>query len=475
MYRLICICIVCLGLLVLTNTTYANQLLSIEEAIDIAIANNPNIKAFEEEVYGKEMDRRSSIANMLPKINLTYGYARLKEAPSFDLPAQSEGWLPVVNEQKPYYFNEDDPSDPKNNIVFDPATGKPALAYIPPTPAQEFEVGTKDNYDFTIEATQPLFTGGALWHGYKIAKSDVEVATIDKQKAIRELKLKVIETYYGLTEAREFYEVATSGVSSIKAHLNTAQAFYDQGMIPKNDLLEVQVRYAQAKQNLIMAENAVKLAESGLNLLLARDLSVPVTTEGEIPMESLSNPLDVCTDMAIKNRQELKSLRLQLEMTKRGEKIARSVFVPSVAANYTYERTGEDPDVENDTWAAGIGLSWNLFEGGSHYWQLSKARSKITQLNHLIRAQRNQITLEVKSAYLSAKEAFARTKVATQAIDQAKENLRIQKDRYTLQVVTSTDVLDAQALLDQAKKNYISARADYAKDIAKISAAMGIL
>ncbi|MEA3221604.1 MAG: TolC family protein [Thermodesulfobacteriota bacterium] len=475
MYRLICICIICLGLLVLTNATYASELLSIEDAINIALANNPAIKALEEEVYGREMDRRSSIANMLPKVKLTYGYARLKDAPSFDLPAQSEAWLPVVNEQKPYYFNEDNPSDPKNNIVFDPATGTPALAYIPPTPAQGLEVGTKDNYDFTIEATQPIFTGGALWHSYKIAKSDVEVASVDKQRAIRELKLNVIETYYGLIEAKEFYEVAESGISSIAAHLNTAQAFYDQGMIPKNDLLEVQVRYAQAKQNLIMAENGVKLAESGLNLLLARDLSTPIVIGDEIPMEPLFDSLNVCTDKALGNRQELRSLRLQLGMSKRGEKIAKSVFVPSVAANYTYERTGEDPDVEDDTWTAGIGLSWSLFEGGSHYWQVSKAKSKITQLNHLIRAQRNQISLEVKSAYLSAEEAFARTKVATQAIDQAKENLRIQEDRYTLQVVTSTEVLDAQALLDQAKKNHISARADYAKDIAKLSAAMGIL
>ncbi|MCD6571139.1 MAG: TolC family protein [Deltaproteobacteria bacterium] len=474
MYRLICFCILCVYL-VFANTVYANSSLSLEEAINIAIANNPSIKALEEEVYGKEMDKRSSIANMLPKIELTYGYARLKEEPSFPMPAQSEAWLPVVNEQKPYYFNEDNLSDPKNNIVFDPATGKPALAYIPPTPAQDFVIGTKDNYKFTVEATQPIFTGGALLNSYKIAKSDVDVASIDKQKAIRELKLNVIETYYGLIEAKEFYEVAKSGISSIAAHLNTAQAFYKQGMIPKNDLLEVQVRYAQAKQNLIMAENGVKLAESGLNLLLARDLSTPIVIGGEIPMEPLLNSLTVCTDKALGNRQELKSLNLQLEMAKGGVRIAKSVFVPSVAATYTYERSGEDPDVEDDTWTAGIGLSWNLFEGSSHYWQVSKAKSKITQLNHLIQAQRNQISLEVKSAYLSAEEAFARTKVATQAIDQAKENLRIQKDRYNLQVVTSTDVLDAQSLLDQAKKNYISARADYAKDIAKLSAAMGSL
>jgi TolC family type I secretion outer membrane protein len=410
------------------GNTYAAQPLSLKDALSIAVSNNPGIKVYEEKLYAKKMDRNTSIANMLPKVEASYGYARLKEEPTMTLPLPF-GTIPL---------------------------------------------GTKDNYEFAIEATQPLFTGGALWNSYKIAKNDASAASIDKQRIIRDLKLNVIEAYYGVIEIRKIFEVAKSGESSIQAHMNTAQAFFKQGMIPKNDLLEVQVRHAEAQQNVIVAENAVKIAESGLNLLLARDLSEPVIIEdNEIPMETFSDSLDACIQKALQNREELKILNLQRDMAKSGANIARSAFMPTVAATYTYERSGEDPDVEADTWTAGVGASWNLFEGGSQYWQFSKAKSQITQLDYLTQVQKDQVSLEVRTAYLSVNEADARTKVAAQAIDQATENLRIQKDRYNLQVATSTDVLDAQTLLDQAKKNYISARADYVKNLAKLRAAMG--
>ena len=285
----------------------------------------------------------------------------------------------------------------------------------------------------------------------------------------------MIEAYYGVIEARQVYEVAQSGVSSIKAHLDVANAFFNQGMIPKNDLLETQVRYAQSEQNLIIADNAIKIAESSLNLLLGRSLAEPVAIDTEIPMSELVDALDESTKTALQMRQEVKTIMLQLDNAGKAIKISRAGYLPSVAATYTYERTGEDPDVEDDSWSIGVGMSWNIFQGGSNYYDVSRAKTVSNKIGYLLKSLQDQISLEVKTAYLSAQEAGARTSVAEKAIDQAKENLRIQKDRYNLQVATTTNVLDAQALLDQAMKNYITARADYAKAIASLHSAMGTL
>lgn len=337
-------------------------------------------------------------------------------------------------------------------------------------------VGTKDNYAFSVEVVQPLFAGGALFNAYRIAANNFEVAGLDRQQEIRDLKLRVIETYYRIIEAREILEVARSSASSIKAHQDVANAFYNQGMIPKNDLLEAQVRYAESLQNVISAENAVRLLEAQLNTLLGRSISSAVNIEEQIPMPEMEASLEELYETALEHRQEIRITRLQIDNAGKGVWIARSGYLPNIAATYEYEKLGEDPDVDEDkAWTVGVGLRWRIFQGGSSYFDVSRAKAARNRLGYLMQALKDQVLLEVKNSFLSAQEAKARTEVAAKAIDQARENLRIQKDRYNLQVATTTNVLDAEALLDQARRNLISARADYATSMASLRSAMGTL
>lgn len=407
---------------------YAAEYMNLKDSINAALQHNPSIKAQDQEVLGQEMEKHSTFGNMLPEVNLKYGYARLNEAPSLTIPSLGS-----------------------------------------------FVYGTRDNYDFTIEASQPLFTGGALYNNYRISSNNYLAADFDRQRIIRELKQQVIDAYYSVIQARQVYEVAKSGLSSIKAHLDVANAFFEQGMIPKNDLLEAQVRYAESEQNLIIADNAIKLAESKLNLLLGRSLSEPVIIDTEIPMADMRETLGESTKIAFEKRQEIKTIMLQIDNANKAIQVYKAGYLPSVAATCSYERTGDHPDVEDDSWSVGVGLNWNIFEGGSSYYDVSKAKTLSAKLGYLLQSLKDQISLEVKNAHLSAREAKARTAVAEKAIDQARENLRIQKDRYNLQVATTTNVLDAQALLDQAMKNYITARADYAKAISSLDSAKGTL
>lgn len=408
---------------------FAQDFMTLEESIALALDNNPLIRAQDKQVYASLMEKRSSLSDMLFSVDLNYAYARFDEEPTITIPNMNT-----------------------------------------------FPVGTRDNYRFSVEVTQPLFAGGALYNAYRIAANNYRVAGLDREQEVRDLKFQVVDAYYGIIEAREILEVARSSSASIKAHLDVAEAFYNQGMIPKNDLLEAQVRYAESLQNVIIAENAVRLLESRLNTLLGRSISAPVVIGEEIPMPELERTLDESCEIALDQRQEIRSTRLQIENADKGVWIARAGYLPNVAATYEYEKLGEDPDVDEDrAWTVGVGLRWNIFQGGSSYFQVSRLKSIRSRLGYLMQSLKDQVLLEVKNSYLSAQEAKARTEVAVQAIGQAQENLRIQKDRYNLQVATTTDVLDAEALLDQARRNYISARADYATSLASLKSAMGTL
>jgi outer membrane protein TolC len=334
----------------------------------------------------------------------------------------------------------------------------------------------KDNYQFDVQAKQILFAGGALYNNYLIAKNDHLASEQDRQRYIRNLKLTVIDAYYGVIKARQQRELAKSNVSSVKSHLDVANAFFNQGMIPKNDLLEAQVTFAQSEELLIMADNSAKIAEANLNILLQRNLLEDVNIDTEIPITNMEITFDQSLSTALENRQEIKTAQLQVENSSKGINIARSAFMPSVAATYAYERTGEDPDTNDyDTWKAGLGLNWNLFSGGSSYWNYNKAKYMNLKAGYQMESLKNLVTLEVKNSYLNIQEATARLQVAEKAIVQAEELARIQRDRYNLQVATTTDVLDAQTLLVKAKNNYLTARADHARAIAALKASMGTL
>ncbi len=409
---------------------YASDYMTLEDSIKMVIERNPGVKAQDQDVLVKDMDKKSQFSKMLPSLDATYGYMRFSQLEILPFP-------PPIG---PLPFNQ------------------------------------KGNYDMDIEAKQVLFAGGALYNSYLIAKNDQFSAEIEREKYIRDLKLIAIDAYYGVIKARQQHEVAKSNVSSVKSHLDVASAFFNEGMIPKNDLLEAQVQYAESEELLITAENAVKIAESNMNILLQRNLIDDVNIDSEIPVNKLEITFDQSLVTAMENRQEIKTAKLQVDNSTKGITIAKSAFMPSVAATYGYEnQAGYDPTLKYDTWKAGIGLTWNLFSGGSGYWNYNKSQYMNAKAGFLLESLKNQVTLEVKNSYLNIEEAQARLKVAEKAIAQAEEFARIEKDSYNLQVATTDDVLRAQTLLVRAKNNYIMARVDHARAMAALRASMGTL
>lgn len=430
-----------IALILLGSSALHAEPMNLETAISTAIKNNPGMQAASAQVEIKGHEQNTAMAHMLPTVTGKYTYGRLEKA--------QEYFLPLVS----------------------PATGQissPLVAYLPMAP--------KNNYNLSLEVTQPLFTGGQLYNAYKIAGNEKKVAALSLNQSTRELKLAVVNAYYDVLVARKYREVAVSARDTVNSHVKVAQAFYGQGMIPKNDLLIAQVRSAESEQNLIKADNSTKMADSMFNMILSRDLATQVEIVDLIDHPDMPANLDEATSKAYDQREEMKTFQLQMDTANKAVHIAQAAFGPTVGASVTWENTGEHSNVDdNHTWKAGVGLEWKLFDGSANYWNLKKAKTQKTQVDYLYQKERDQIGLEVKNAYLKAQEAGARITVASKAIDQAKENLRIEKDRFNLQMATSTDVLDAQTTLTDAERNLISARADYAKDIAELKSAMGSL
>jgi outer membrane protein len=414
--------------------------LSLAESIDLALKQSVLIHAAKEGVRGAEAQKNEAFTGFLPKFSTSYSYTRLNEDPYFVFP------------------------------------GAPPLI-----PAGNMKMGTKDNYNWTIEARQPLFAGGAILANYEASRIGADIARLDEASTIQDLVLEVKIAYFNILKAGRNLAAAKQSLERLKAHRDTAQGFYDVGLIPRNDLLYAEVELANGRQFLVRAENGVELAKSKFNTVLRREINAPVEIEDSLNDRPYEKPFEACIAAALGNRPEIRSQVHRLEQAKRLVKLSQSEYYPNVSLVGNYARYGDTPGVagspykNQESWYAMAVVNWNFWEWGKTKNRVEAGRSRENQAADILANIRDQITLEVKNAFLLLHEAEKQLPAAKKAIEQAEENFRINTERYREQVGTSTDVIDAQTLLTKTISDRHNALGDFNISRARLERAMGVV
>ena len=424
----------------------ASDVLTLEESIKIALERSLSVRSAEEEIKGKEFEVRSVKADFYPKLSAGYSYNRIDTS--------------TVNDAK------------YTTYVYRPSTTSFTPRQVSPI--------DPDNFELNITATQPLFTGWRLTALRELASLGVDTAKIKKDTVIQGLVLNVKEAYFAILKAGKLTKIARQAVEQLEAHLRVAQAFYDEGIIAKNELLQTEVLMAQARQDLIKASNFVELAKSLFNNLLRRGLDSAVIIEDILDYSPIALTLAQCLERAELYRPEIKELSLNILFAEKGVELSKSSYYPSVALVGNYNRDsdeallGADTGEDADSWALIVKAEWTFWEWGKKKHQVSASRATVARLKYLVRELKDSIQLQVKEAYLNLREAEKNIQVARTAVIQAEENFRMNEERYKQQVATSTDVLDAQTLLTQARSNYFNALSDHNIAWARLEGAMGM-
>ena len=421
--------------------------LSLPESIDIALKRSVLLHAAKEGVRAAEAQRKEAFTAFLPKVSTTYSYTRLNEDPSV--------------------------ASPGGSFTIPPAT----LVTLPPS---TYQAGTKDNYNWAVEARQPLFAGGAIRANYEANRLGAEIAGQEEAAALRDLVQEVKIAYFNILKAGRIREVAEQSVERLKAHRDAAQGFYDVGIIPKNDLLYAEVELANGRQFLVRAENGVEMAKAKFNTILRREIDAPVEIEDILNQGPYEKSLQACIAEALENRPEIRAHALRLEQARSIVKLAKSEYYPNVSLIGNYARYGDTPGVagspyrDQENWYVMAAANWTFWEWGKTKNRVEAGLSRENQAADQLAHVRDQIALEVKNAFLLLHEAEKQVRVAKQVIGQAEENFRINTERYREQVGTSTDVIDAQTLLTRARADHFNALGDFNISRARLERAMGI-
>ena len=271
--------------------------------------------------------------------------------------------------------------------------------------------------------------------------------------------------------------MAEQAVKQFEAQLEVTKAFFEVGIVPKNDLLQAEVKLANAKQGLVKAENDLAVAKASFNTLLRREINAPLSVVDILEYKPFPLRFEESLEEAFEKRPEIKSAGLNIDQAKENVKIARSGFFPTVNLTGNYGRSSEEiglmGDLRSEKWTVQALATLTLWDWKKTASKVGENKVKVTQAEDSKVQLIEGITFEVNQDYLNMLQAEKSIGVAEKAIEQAEENLRMNEERYKYQVATATEVLDAVTLLAQARVNYYSALSDFNVAKARLERAMG--
>lgn len=349
------------------------------------------------------------------------------------------------------------------------------VSFAPPggPPSDAIQIRGNTTAQISATALQPLSGLYTVYQGYRAAIAGEEAARHKETANRNQVALNIADAYYQALKVQRLSEIATLSVEQLEAHTARARSFFGNGVIGKNQLLEAQVRLAQARAKLSEVNGGLLFARSALAFHMGLPANEPIIP-APIDVQRLPIFPGQVQNASLSDRPDLRAAESRIEQADAGVGIAFSKLFPEVLATASYQHVEGQALAAKNQFFAGVLLSWNVWEWGTTYYTSQQA--EVTKaLAASGRAQLEEgARLELLKAEVDLNTAKERIAVAEKAVDQADENLRIEQRRFEASSATSTDVLDAQALAARTRVTHVTARYDYLRAVAAYRKALGV-
>jgi Outer membrane protein len=341
---------------------------------------------------------------------------------------------------------------------------------------QVFRINELPTNYFTesVTASMPLYTGGRIENTIKQAKLGSEISELQLQKTKQEIKYQVTQSYYNILACQYFQQVREASVAQLAGHLKNVEVQYAVGTITKADVLRSEVELANAKQSLVTAKNNTKLAVSIFNKLVGLPIQSETAVKDVLKYEKYDCNLAECISYALEHSPDKIVSQKEVKQAEAGVKVAeagKKLDVAMNAAYNTYDTKIDEFDVKQ--WLVGITLHLNVFDGTVTHASVKAAQGLLDQAGHQANDTVAAVELGVQQAYLNMAKAECNIATAKIAVDKATEDFALAQARYSVNLYTNLDVVDAQVALTAAKTAYIQALYDYNVSKAALDKAMG--
>lgn len=471
-------------LLFAQNTS--STLLTLDDAIDIALEKSYNMKIL-----------RLSVLRAREDLTAAKGRFRTRALMDFDVPNFSERLMGI---QQGYGFTV------YNSMGIYRYQGN--LSIIQPLPTNgEFSISsslfhlresflTLANTDTTarrfqtslsLNFTQPLFTINNLKYGLKRAQLNYDRA--NRLFSSRELDIiyEVTGEFYNLYQATRQQEIAQDQVSKTQQTYELAQKKYDAGLIPEVEALQMEVDFADSKNNLYVTQTQLKQQSDYFKQLIGLGLDENVQVRTDFAYQTFNIDSMKALEEAMKNRSEIREQEIELELSKMSVKEVDSHWQIRGDLSAFYDLSGisatdliEDDfrslfnssitDLKNRPRNKGVvfKLTVPLWDWGVNRAEVAAAKSVVETAKFSLAELKKTITREIRSAIDRVKQSENRLEVLKKSEDVAQKSYQISLHRFDNGDITSQELALDQQRLTNARTAYLDAFIAYQLAVADL-------
>ena len=322
----------------------------------------------------------------------------------------------------------------------------------------------------TVTASQLLFDFGKNWAATDVAKATSEFAreSVELQKDL--IALAVKQSYYNLLLASRLVVVNAQALDRADLNLRSAKGFFEVGTRPRFDVTRAEVDVANARVSLIRAQNLVSLSRIALNTGMGIAINAPIRIVDTLAYEPFMVDRDSLVAEALRRRAEYRQAKYQVDAAEATLRQNFRNFFPDVIASGTYGSARADM---NEIYSYGVQLSWSIFDGGNKVARYKEAKALLDASKANVRDTELTIWQQVEQAYVNLISAEEQIGAAQKAVESAQENFRLSQGRFDAGVGTIIELTDAQLALTQAQSTQAQALTDYRLAIAQLERNLG--
>lgn len=318
----------------------------------------------------------------------------------------------------------------------------------------------------TLSVSQPVFSGNQYRYARKSAALMIEVSRLDVETDKDEIAFNIIDAYINYYKLRQNQKILAQNLSDIEGKLEEIKKFEAQGLATKNDVLRFELEKSNMKLSAIELENNRKIVNYNLNILLGLPDSTVIEAQDISYKLDMNDNFETYLALALKDRKEFKELKYQDKLSDININKVRDEKLPTVgiAGNLYYINPSKNIIPENGAYLApfmiGVNVGWDiagLYKNKNKLTEAKIQKQEVADKNALVK---DQVKMEVNKNYIQYKQALEKIMVLQDAITQAIENERITESKFKNNLATTTDRIDAQTLLYQARINLELAKSD---------------
>ena len=444
------------------------QSLTLEQARELALEHNKDISKSRLTLEQTTNDAKAYRTNYFPRINLI----------AADLYSTTKGDFSIAGGHLPIYMLNPATGTYLPDVSLG-ADGSITLGQYADFPSQKLEYKVGNVFMGGVTLTQPLYMGGKITAAYRMASRGADMARENIRLTESQVLLATDEAYMQAIRARQLADVARSYKQLLDELMKNVESAVRHGLKTRNDQMKVQVKLNEAELAIQRADNATRLSTMNLCHVVGLPLSTPLQLNSE-QLDDAQWSMAGGQQYSVEARPETAILQAKTDIAAHQVKLTRSDFLPQLAlfAGYSYTngvRLAGSKLLDSGSAAVGATLKVPLITFGERTYKLrsAKARRQIAETEQQNLTE--QMQLELAQAANNLSEAQTELSITERSLEQAAENMRLARQQYDAGVEPLSQLLDAQAIWQQASADHVNARCQLQVARTKLLKAQGTL